>query len=56
MIQLIVNMFRTPSAEEIRQRQLDEAKRSLAEFEVTLEYTIAMRDMFRTRIARLEVK
>lgn len=49
-------LVRTPSAEEFRQRQLDDAKLKLEQFEVTLDYDMAMRDMFKARIACLSAE
>ena len=48
------DLFIAPSPAELRQRQLDDADRQLAEFEINLEYTRAMRDMFIERIQRLK--
>lgn len=53
MFTFIKDMFRHPTADEIRARQRQEAERTLPEVEANLEYTAAMRDMYLARLARL---
>lgn len=53
MFERIKTLFRLPSGDELRVRQCEEAERMLATVEVDLEYTIAMRDMYKARLLRL---
>lgn len=45
--------FRKPSAQELAQRELDEARRQLLEAQAAAEYAAAMVDYNKARIARL---
>lgn len=47
-------LFKLPSYEVLRQKELDEAIRDLRKYESIVEYSIAMRDMLAARVERLE--
>ena len=49
-----IALFKKPSANELKKKQLDEAKIILLEFESQLEYYMAMVPMLKDRVARLE--
>lgn len=49
-----IALFKKPSANELKKKQLDEAKITLLEFESQLEYYMAMVPMLKDRVARLE--
>lgn len=49
-----LNLFRLPAHTELRQRKLDEARRTLVEAAAQREYCAAMERMLTARIARLE--
>ena len=53
MIQTL-NPFRTPSADEIAAKQLEAAKRDLLSAEAAVEQALAVRDMLKQRVARLQ--
>lgn len=50
----IIQLFKPPTIEETREQELYEARRQLLEFEASVEYSTAMRDMLKIRIERLE--
>lgn len=47
-------LFKLPSYEELREKELDEAIRDFRKYEAIVEYSIAMRDMLAARVERLE--
>lgn len=53
MIQTL-NPFRTPSADEIAAKQLEAAKRDLLSAEAAVEQAVAVRDMLKQRVDRLQ--
>ena len=50
---LFSRLFRIPKAEQIRNDELADAQRDLLKYEAAVEYSIAMRDMLKTRVERL---
>lgn len=47
-------LFKLPSYDALREKELDEAIRDLRKYEAIVEYSIAMRDMLAARVERLE--
>ena len=50
----LTNFFRPPSATQLAQAELDEARRELLAAHGALDYAIAMADFHQARINRLE--
>lgn len=55
MLKQLLEPFRTPSAEILAQRELEEAKRQLLQAQAGMEYAAAMVDYHTSRIQRLSV-
>ncbi len=54
MFRDLIEMIRTPSAEVLAQRELDDARRRLLEAQAGQEYAAAMVQYHKARIARLD--
>lgn len=52
-IKKLIDPFRTPSAELLAQRELDDAKRQLLQAQAAQEYAAAMVQYHQARISRL---
>lgn len=50
----LTRLFLLPSAKEVKARELKHAELELLKYEEAVEHDIAMRDMLKTRIARLK--
>lgn len=55
MLKPLLEHFRTPSAEILAQRELEEAKRALLQAQAGMEYAAAMVDYHTSRIQRLNL-
>lgn len=53
---IISKLFKTPSADVLKEIELADAERDLLKYEANVEYAVAMRDMLRMRVERLKQK